>query len=46
LINLVPGILNAGSSSLMNLQKESDFVILNGQDSKIIQLINKLRSSI
>ena len=46
LINLTFGISNAGSSSFINFWKDFDCVIFNGWVSKIIQLINRLRSSI
>ena len=46
LINLTLGMSNAGSSSFINFWKDSDCVMFKGWVSKIIQLINKLQSSI
>lgn len=46
LIDLTSGILNAGSSSFINFLKCSDCVIFKGRESKIIQLINRLQSSV
>jgi len=46
LINLTFEMSNARSSSFINFWKNSDCVIFKGWVSKIIQLINKLRSSI
>ena len=46
LINLTLGMSNTGSSSFINFRKDSDCVMFKGWVSKIIQLINKLQSSI
>ena len=46
LISLTSGTINAGSSSFINLRKDSDRTIFSGCTSKIIQLTKKLRSSV
>jgi len=38
-------MVNAGSSSFINLRKDLDCMIFNGRESKTIQFTNKLRSS-